>query len=145
MYYFNVLFLKYTLSTLYQFQVYSITIQYYYRLWVPIVQLCPTLRDPLDCSLPGSSVHGDSPSKNTGADCYALLQWILPAQGSNPGGLPNLQAHSLPSKPPGKPISDYTALKVFTREWLQFPVLLSISLLLICFIHSSLCLLISRP
>ena len=22
------------------------------------LQLCPTLRDPLDCSLPGSSVHG---------------------------------------------------------------------------------------
>ena len=23
-----------------------------------IAQLCPTLRDPMDCSLPGSSVHG---------------------------------------------------------------------------------------
>ena len=23
-----------------------------------VAQLCPTLRDPLDCSLPGSSVHG---------------------------------------------------------------------------------------
>ena len=23
-----------------------------------IVQSCPTLRDPMDCSLPGSSVHG---------------------------------------------------------------------------------------
>ena len=23
-----------------------------------VVQLCPTLRDPTDCSLPGSSVHG---------------------------------------------------------------------------------------
>ena len=23
-----------------------------------VVQLCPTLRDPMDCSLPGSSVHG---------------------------------------------------------------------------------------
>ena len=22
------------------------------------VKLCPTLRDPVDCSLPGSSVHG---------------------------------------------------------------------------------------
>ena len=24
---------------------------------------CPTLYDPMDCSLPGSSVHGDSPGK----------------------------------------------------------------------------------
>ena len=23
-----------------------------------VVQLCPTLSDPVDCSLPGSSVHG---------------------------------------------------------------------------------------
>ena len=23
-----------------------------------VAQLCPTLRDPMDCSLPGSSIHG---------------------------------------------------------------------------------------
>ena len=23
-----------------------------------VVQSCPTLRDPMDCSLPGSSIHG---------------------------------------------------------------------------------------
>ena len=23
-----------------------------------VIQLCPTLSDPMDCSLPGSSVHG---------------------------------------------------------------------------------------
>ena len=32
-------------------------------------QLCPTLCDPMDHSLPDSSVHGDSPSKNTGVSC----------------------------------------------------------------------------
>ena len=25
-----------------------------------VVQLCPTLSDPMDCSLPGSSIHGIS-------------------------------------------------------------------------------------
>ena len=30
--------------------------------------------DPVDCSPPGSSVHGDSPGKNTGVHCHALLQ-----------------------------------------------------------------------
>ena len=34
-----------------------------------IAQSCLTLCDPLDCSLPGSSVHGDSPGKNTGVGC----------------------------------------------------------------------------
>ena len=38
-----------------------------------------------DCSLPGSSVHRDSPGKNTGVGCHALLQGIFPTQGSNPG------------------------------------------------------------
>ena len=33
-------------------------------------------------SLPGSSVHEDSPSKNTGVGCHALLQEIFPTQGS---------------------------------------------------------------
>ena len=39
----------------------------------------------MDCSPPGSSVHGDSPGKNTGVGCYALLQGIFQTQGSNPG------------------------------------------------------------
>ena len=34
---------------------------------------------------PASSVHGDSPGKNTGVDSHALLQGIFPTQESNPG------------------------------------------------------------
>ena len=43
------------------------------------VRLC----DPMDCSLPGSSVHGNSLGKNTGVSCHALLQGIFPTQGLN--------------------------------------------------------------
>ena len=32
---------------------------------------------PHDCSPPGSSVHGDSPGKNTGVGCHALPQGIF--------------------------------------------------------------------
>ena len=39
----------------------------------------------MDCSWPGFSVHGDSPSKNTGVGCHALLQGIFLTQGLNPG------------------------------------------------------------
>ena len=39
---------------------------------------------PMDCSLPGSSVYGDSPGKNTGLGCHVLLQAIFLTQGSNP-------------------------------------------------------------
>ena len=55
-----------------------------------VAQSCPTLCDPMDCSPPGSSVHGifqarvlewgaiylhpwDFPGKNTGVGCYCLL------------------------------------------------------------------------
>ena len=68
-----------------------------------VTQLCPTLCNPVDCSPSGSSVHGDSPSKNTGVGCHALLQGIFSTQGLNPGRSPTWQADSLPSELPGKP------------------------------------------
>ena len=50
-----------------------------------VTQSCPTLCNPMDCSLPGSSVHRDFPGKNTGVGCHFLLQVIFPTQGSNQG------------------------------------------------------------
>ena len=49
-----------------------------------VAQLRPTLCDPMDFSPPGSSVHGDSPGKNTGVGCHDLLRGIFPTQGLNP-------------------------------------------------------------
>jgi len=59
----------------------------------------------MDCSLPGSSVHGDSPGKNIGMGCHALLQGIFHTQGLNPRLLRLLhwQVGSFPLMPPGKP------------------------------------------
>ena len=39
----------------------------------------------MDCSPPGSSVHGDAPGKNTGVCCHFPLQGIFQAQGLNVG------------------------------------------------------------
>ena len=64
-----------------------------------VAQLCLTLCDPMDSSLPDSSVHGDSPGKNTGVSFHALLQGIFP--GIKPR-CPTLQVDSLSSKPPEK-------------------------------------------
>ena len=38
----------------------------YFAVLCLVALSCPTLCDPMDCSLPGSSVHGDSPGKSTG-------------------------------------------------------------------------------
>ena len=49
------------------------------------LQLCRTLRDPVDCSLPGFSIReGGSLGKNPGAylantGCHTLLETIFPA------------------------------------------------------------------
>ena len=67
---------------------------------------CPTLCDPMDCNTPGSFVHRDSPGKNIGVGCHALLQGIFLTQGSN-SRLRHLlhgQAGSLTQVPPGKPL-----------------------------------------
>ena len=66
-----------------------------------VAQPCPTLCDPMGRSPPGSSVHGDSPGRNTGVGCHDLLQGIIPAQGLNPGLL-HRQADCLLLEPPGK-------------------------------------------
>ena len=68
-----------------------------------VAQSCPTLCDPMDCSLPGSSVHGIFQAR--------FLEWIA-ISFSSPGDLsntevkpryPTLQADSLPAdyKKPG--------------------------------------------
>ena len=59
------------------------------------------LSDPMDCSPPGSSVHGILQAR--------ILEWepfSSPADLLNPGIQPRspiLQVDSLPSEPPGKP------------------------------------------
>ena len=65
----------------------------------------PALCNSMDCSLPGSSVHGDTPGKNTRVGYHALLQGIFQNQESNPCLLCLLhwQAGSLLLAPPGKP------------------------------------------
>ena len=49
------------------------------------VQSCLTLCNRIDCSLPGSSVRGDSPGRNTGVGFHALFQGIFLSQGLKPG------------------------------------------------------------
>ena len=67
-----------------------------------VAQSCPTLRDPMDYSLPDFSVHGIFQAR--------ILEWVaipsprdLPDPGIKPKSLA-LQAGSLLSEPPGKPM-----------------------------------------
>ena len=62
-----------------------------------VTQLCPTLCNPMDCSPPVSSVHGDSPGKNTGVGLLFPSPGDLPNPWMEPGS-PALQADSLPAE-----------------------------------------------
>ena len=55
----------------------------YLKVKVLVVQLCLTLCDPMDCSLPGSSIHGILQARITGVVSHSLLQGIFLTQGSN--------------------------------------------------------------
>ena len=63
----------------------------------------------MDCSPPGSSVHVDSPGKNTGVGHHALLQGNLSNRGFKPRS-PELQADSLLSEPPVMPTDKQESL-----------------------------------
>ena len=76
--------------------------------WSEVVQLCPTLWDPMDYSPLCSSVRGNSPGKKTGVGCHFLLQGIFPTQGSNPG-LPHCR-QTLPSEPPGLQLKKHNVI-----------------------------------
>ena len=92
-----------------------------------VARLCLTLCDPMDCSPPGSSVHGDSPGKYTGVGCHPLLLGIFPTEESNPG-LPHcrwmlyqLSCHGLHTH---KPSSPKTKPRTLTTAMLLLPSLL---------------------
>ena len=71
-------------------------------------QSCLILFNPMDYSPPGSSVHGDSPGKNTRMGCHALFQGIFLTQGSNLHLLSLLhwQPNSLPLLNPKQRLSE---------------------------------------
>ena len=77
---------------------------------VLVAQLCPTLCDPMDYSPPGSSVQGLLQAR--------ILEWVaVPSSrgSSRPRDQtrsPGLQAGSLLSEPPGKPIYVYICIYI---------------------------------
>ena len=78
----------------------------------------PTLCDPTDCSLPGSFVHGILQAR--------ILEWVAisfsrgSSQPATEPQTPALQAISLPSEPPGKPITILQGNQIFLMNKNKF-------------------------
>ena len=70
-----------------------------------VTQLCLTLCNPMACSQPGSSVHGDSPGKNTGVGCMPSSRGSSePRDGTCVSYVSYIGRQVLyPLVPPGKP------------------------------------------
>ena len=101
------------LSTLYSLNTFSpfLLINSNSAVLCLVAQSYSTLCDPMDCSPPGSSVHEDSPGKNTGVGCHALLRRIFPSEGLNPG-LPHCRGIFYPLSHQGSPR---------ILEWVAYP------------------------
>ena len=83
-----------------------------------VAQSYRTLCNPMDCSPPGSFAHGDSPGKNTGVGCHAILWGIFLTQGSN-SGLPHCSQILYNLSHQGSPrISEWVAY-LFSRRTSQ--------------------------
>ena len=73
-------------------------------LCVLVAQSCPTLCDPMDCSPPGSSVHGIYQTRIL--QLVAIPFYRVSSQPRDETRSPVLQVESLPSEPPGKSLLD---------------------------------------
>ena len=77
-------------------------------LCVIVTQSCLTLCDPMDCSPPGSSVHGILQER--------ILEWVAISSSRDRTRSPALQADSLPSEPPGKPYLTFRTCKYIDEQ-----------------------------
>ena len=85
------------------------------------LQSCPSLCDPVDCSLLGSYIHGILQAKTLEWVCHAVLQGIFQMQESNPHLFSFLhwQVGSLPLIPRGKThLVTYAKVYVCVHRWL---------------------------
>ena len=95
-----------------------------------VIQSCPTICDPIDCSPPGFSVHGIFQER--------ILEWVfsspedLPDSGIEPRSLA-LQADSSPSEPLHRsPNDDYfysnldSLMKSWSKSFSRFLMFLSV-------------------
>ena len=88
-----------------------------FKKYIVIQYIKSFICDPTDCSPPDSSLHGDSPDKNTGMSCHALLQVIFPTQVSHIAG-----RFFLPSEPPGeKAIATHSSILAWKIPWTEVP------------------------
>ena len=73
-----------------------------------VTQSYLTLCDPMDCGLPGFSIHGILQAR--------ILEWVFPSPGDLPypgiePGSPTLEADALTSEPPGKQTTNKTKMQ----------------------------------
>ena len=84
-----------------------------------VAQLCPTLRDPMDCSLLGSSVHGIFQARvlEWGAITFSVLSSAAAAAAKSLQSCPTL-CDPIDGSPPGSPVPGI--LQARTLEWAAF-------------------------
>ena len=80
-----------------------------HRLLCLVAQLCPTLCNHMNCSPPGSSIHGILQART--------LEWVTFLTQESNLGLLYYRQILLPSEPPGKPVGMWELPKFYVGDW----------------------------
>ena len=99
-------FLVEFLNKLIHIRAYS-SIDHYITKWSEVAQSCPTLCDPMDCSLPGSSLHGILQAR--------VLEWVTI---SFSRGSSQPRDRTLVSCIPGRHFNLWATREVTSRQYL---------------------------
>ena len=93
-----------------------------------VVQSCPTLSDPMDCSLSGSSIHGIFQAR--------VLEWVAIAFSDFKVYMVSktLQSGTKDSSKPSKPLQTSNNFLTFKKNSIYYSFLLIFSCLLIAYI-----------
>ena len=100
-----------------------------------VVQSCPTLSDPMDCSLSGSSIHGIFQAR--------VLEWVAIAFSDFKVFMVSktLQSGTKDSSKPSKPLQTSNNFLTFKKNSIYYSFLLIFSCLLIAYITKLECVL----
>ena len=85
-----------------------------------LLQLCPTLCDPIDGLLPGSLCPWDSPGKNTAVGCHFLFQYMTVKSESEVAQSCPTLSDLMDCSPPGFSVHGIFQARVLERDAIAF-------------------------
>ena len=82
------------------------------NVWSEVAQSCPTLCDPMDCSLPGSPIHGIFQARILEGVAISSSRWS--SQPRDQTQVSRIVGKRFTTQPPGKPNTNFKYYNLFS-------------------------------